>query len=332
MPDPEDDQTKEALFDEKVPFRRDSFSGFPFSELLVVVWSAQITWTLKRAFRSLKEWRAAEEGLASFGVSCFPIATLRRLGRQRPPHTVLLFDSMRICCFDVVPDLLRHILAGRLKTCILKETVKPNQFQRTGSESNSPHKQVEELERALDLPLQVVFMKQLLLLRDRALQRFKAAAKGSEQADYQAMVAAATFFDKEARASVKQGSSWDFARERQALTSTMAELAQRTKRTADAQLKAAQAQNTAFAFLQAQQQQIAQLQQQMYGGGNSPWGLSAAYRIPDTAIDVQGSYQGGGASVTFSCAADDQNPMLGASGFTQGFGPGNVGLTLKVNI
>lgn len=45
--------------------------------------------------------------------------------------------------------------------------------------------QVEELETSLDLPLQLVYMKQLALLREKALQRYKTLAKGSETSDYQ---------------------------------------------------------------------------------------------------------------------------------------------------
>lgn len=45
--------------------------------------------------------------------------------------------------------------------------------------------QVEELETSLDLPLQLVYMKQLTLLREKALQRYKTLSKGSETSDYQ---------------------------------------------------------------------------------------------------------------------------------------------------
>ena len=69
-----------------------------------------------------------------------------------------------------------------------------------------------------------------------------------------------------------QGSSWDYARERQSLAATMNELAARTKKAVDAQLKAAQSQSTALQFLQGQQQQIAAMQSQMYGSA-SPWNL-----------------------------------------------------------
>jgi hypothetical protein len=37
-------------------------------------------------------------------------------------------------------------------------------------------------------------MKQLLLLRDKAIKRYKSSAKNSESSDYEAMVAADSFF------------------------------------------------------------------------------------------------------------------------------------------
>jgi hypothetical protein len=75
----------------------------------------------------------------------------------------------------------------------------------------------EELEHTLDMPLQPVYIKQLALIRDKALQRYKSASKGSETSDYQAMVAADQFYAKIADASTRQGSTWDYARERRSL-------------------------------------------------------------------------------------------------------------------
>jgi hypothetical protein len=79
------------------------------------------------------------------------------------------------------------------------------------------HEQADELERTLDMPLQLVYLKQLALIRDKALQRYKSASKGSETSDYQAMLAADQFYATEAEASTRQGSSWDYARERRSL-------------------------------------------------------------------------------------------------------------------
>eukprot|EP00611_Tribonema_gayanum_P024455 TRINITY_DN53_c0_g1_i3.p5 TRINITY_DN53_c0_g1~~TRINITY_DN53_c0_g1_i3.p5 ORF type:complete len:112 (-),score=56.47 TRINITY_DN53_c0_g1_i3:96-431(-) len=111
----------------------------------------------------------------------------------------------------------------------------------------------------------------------------------------------------------------------------MNELAQRSKKAADAAIKAAQQQSTAMQFLQHQQQQLAALQQQLYGG-SSPWNFGVAYRIPDTHINLSGNYQQGRANVQMSCVPDEYAPLLGASGFTHGVGPGNLGLSVNLNI
>ena len=54
--------------------------------------------------------------------------------------------------------------------------------------------QVDEIERTLDPPLRVLHMKQLLLLRENALKRYKSISKNTESSDYEAMVEADKFF------------------------------------------------------------------------------------------------------------------------------------------
>lgn len=76
---------------------------------------------------------------------------------------------------------------------------------------------MEELEKSLDMPLQMVYLRQLSLIREKALQRYKAAAKGTGTSDYQAMIAADQFYSSEAESSTRQGSGWDYARERSSL-------------------------------------------------------------------------------------------------------------------
>ncbi|CAM9530959.1 unnamed protein product, partial [Chrysoparadoxa australica] len=190
---------------------------------------------------------------------------------------------------------------------------------------------VEELEKLLDLPLQALYQRQLNLLVQRALQRFKAAAKGSETSDYQAMIQADQYFSREAEASTRQGGAWDYAQERTGLQSTMNEIITSTKKATDAQLRAAQQQNAAMQYLQMQQQQIQGLQQQLYGG-SSPWNFGAAYRVPDSNIQLQGNYQQGRATVQMSCVPDEYAPLLGPNGFVNGVGPGNLGLSVNLNI
>ena len=57
--------------------------------------------------------------------------------------------------------------------------------------------QVEELERFIDAPLHVLYMKQLSLLREKALKTFKSALT-AEGGEFEAMMVADDFFRREA--------------------------------------------------------------------------------------------------------------------------------------
>merc|ERR1712232_1521242 len=108
------------------------------------------------------------------------------------------------------------------------------------------------------------------------------------------------------------------------------DLASASKKLTEVQVKAGQQQSTAMQYLQQQQQMIQQLQMQLYGQ-SSPWNVGVAYRIPDTNFNVQGSYQSGRTSVSLSCVPDEYAPMLGPNGFTNGVGPGNLGLSVNLS-
>merc|ERR1719183_1028785 len=104
-----------------------------------------------------------------------------------------------------------------------------------------------------------------------------------------------------------------------------------SRQAAEVQLKSAQQQSTAMQYLQQQQQMIQQLQMQLYGQ-TSPWNVGVAYRIPDTNFNLNGSYQQGRANVQLSCVPDEYAPMLGPNGFTNGVGPGNLGLSVNLSV
>jgi hypothetical protein len=188
-----------------------------------------------------------------------------------------------------------------------------------------------ELEAALDAPLQVLYLRQLALLREQALESYRSASSVSETSDYEAMLQADAAFTSAAQAATREGSNWDFAAERSHLQSIMNDIASTRKKLMDVQMKSSEKQSTAMAFLQQQQQMIQQLQMQLYGQ-SSPWNLGAAYRIPDTNFNIQGSYQQGRANVQLSCVPDEYAGMLGANGFTNGVGPGNLGLSLNISL
>lgn len=145
------------------------------------------------------------------------------------------------------------------------------------------------------------------------------------------MLQADSLFARGAQDATREGSDWDYAAERSYLQSVMNSIAESGKKAMEVQLKSAQQQQTAMSFLQSQQQMIQQLQMQLYGQ-SSPWNVGVAYRIPDTNFNLQGSYQQGRANVQLSCVPDEYAPMLGPNGFTNGVGPGNLGLSLNLSL
>jgi len=192
-------------------------------------------------------------------------------------------------------------------------------------------KKLQELEAALDAPLQVLYLRQLALIREKSLETYRSASRVTETSDYEAMLQSDSQFSSAAEEATREGSDWDYSSERSHLQSIMNDIANTRKKLMDIQLKSSEKQSTAMAFLQQQQQMIQQLQMQLYGQ-SSPWNLGMAYRIPDTNFNLQGSYQQGRANVQLSCVPDEYAPMLGANGFTNGVGPGNLGLSLNLSV
>lgn len=185
------------------------------------------------------------------------------------------------------------------------------------------------LEATIEPSLRVLYMKQLLLLREKALARYKAAAKASESSDYEAMVDADSFFGAEAEASTRAG--WDYSAERASLQATMNEVARAKKRLSDTKLAAAKAQQEVMKLLQTQHGQIQQLQQVAYGTA-TPLNLGLAYRVPDTNINLSLGHQQGRTNIQMSCVPDESAPLLGPNGFTRGVGPGNLGVSVSLTV
>jgi len=207
-------------------------------------------------------------------------------------------------------------------------------FAEDASESSSSSgydRGVDEIASAVDAQLHVLYLRQLALLRENALQKYRSAAKSSGSSEYEAMLQADAQFAREAEESTRDGSDWDYTGERSFLQAVMNNIAESGKKAMDIQMKSAQQQQTALSFLQSQQQMIQQLQQQLYGQ-SSPWNVGVAYRIPDTNFNLQGSYQQGRANIQLSCVPDEYAPMLGPNGFTNGVGPGNLGLSLNLSV
>lgn len=191
-------------------------------------------------------------------------------------------------------------------------------------------KKIEDLEKALDAPLHVLYLKQLSLLREKAIKIFKSAltAEGSE---YEAMQQADEFFRKEAEQSTRTTPDWDYSRESQALKTALGEVVSRAKKIVEVKLASSKREQQAMQFLQIQQQQLQAIQQQVQGA-SSPWNIGAAYRVPDSNINLSCTYQQGRGNIQISCVPDEALPLLGANGFVNGVTPGNVGVSFNINI
>lgn len=192
-------------------------------------------------------------------------------------------------------------------------------------------KKLQELECALDAPLHVLYLRQLAIIREKAFQTYRTASCINETSDYEAMLQTDSQFVHDAVEATRDGSDWVYSTERSYLRSIMNDIASSRKKLVDSQIKVSEHQNTAMTFLQQQQQIIQQLQLQLYGQ-SSPWNIGCAYRIPDTNFNIQGSYQQGRMNFQLSCFPDEYAPMLGPNGFTNGVGPGNLGLSLNLSI
>eukprot|EP00529_Nitzschia_sp_RCC80_P027315 CAMPEP_0113497154 /NCGR_PEP_ID=MMETSP0014_2-20120614/30489_1 /TAXON_ID=2857 /ORGANISM="Nitzschia sp." /LENGTH=255 /DNA_ID=CAMNT_0000391095 /DNA_START=663 /DNA_END=1430 /DNA_ORIENTATION=+ /assembly_acc=CAM_ASM_000159 len=197
-----------------------------------------------------------------------------------------------------------------------------------------------QVEAALEQPLLVLYLKQLSLLRDEALRRFQKASSAPGSSEYEAMLQADAYFAREAEANVPSAisstsassvNSWDYTSDRAQLQSIMNSIVKSQETATNVRLQAGQQQQTAMQVLQQQQQMIQQLQMQLYGQ-TSPWNVGVAYRIPDTNFNLQGSYQQGKTNVQLSCVPDEYAAFLGPNGFTQGVGPGNLGLSLNLSV
>jgi len=111
----------------------------------------------------------------------------------------------------------------------------------------------------------------------------------------------------------------------------MGEVASRVKKIQEIKLNAAKQTQQAMQYLQMQQQQMQAIQQQVQGSA-SPWNLGAAYRIPDSNINLSCTYQQGRGNVQISCVPDESVSLLGPNGFVNGVTPGNLGLSFNINI
>lgn len=157
-----------------------------------------------------------------------------------------------------------------------------------------------ELSTILDSSLHALFLKQIQLLRENALAHFKSATSSEDMPSDFAFFTSDSLFTREAEESKRPGSGWGYNNERTDLQNMMQEISTQRKRLLTSQVAAAQQHANAMQYLQVQQAQIQAMQQQQYGGSAGQWNIGAAYRPPDTNVNVSASYQQGRSNIQIS--------------------------------
>lgn len=192
---------------------------------------------------------------------------------------------------------------------------------------------IEELEKAIDAPLHVLFMKQLSLLRDKVMNRHKKYLNSVTKAttnENEVVDAMDELFSKGAQTSVRPLSEWDFGTERSSLKTTLEAMTKSKKRLVDLEQLAATDEQNVYQIIQAQQSQIQQLSQVAYGMA-SPWNTDITYNVPDTSVNLLVGHKQGRTTMALTCDPDHSAPLLGANGFTRSFLPGNVGFEMNLS-
>ncbi|EOD11903.1 hypothetical protein EMIHUDRAFT_464972 [Emiliania huxleyi CCMP1516] len=189
----------------------------------------------------------------------------------------------------------------------------------------------EELSEAVLTSIEPAFVKALAALKETALESFKAQAVGQDDLANAASAAEAAFV-KGAKVCVPAKAGWGYKAERASLVAVIDAIKSQSKKASAVKQQAQQQMSTAMNYLQLQSQQMQQIQAQYAGGQGGKWSLGAAYRPPDTNINLSGSYQQGRGNLQLWMVPDEGAALLGPNGFTNGVGPANLGLSMNVHL
>ena len=108
----------------------------------------------------------------------------------------------------------------------------------------------EELQAAITASLEPVFVQQICLLKDAAMEQFKKQALVGDGDGSAALAAAEAAFVREASASVPGKTGWGFKLERQSLVGAMTAILGEQKKAQQAKLQTSQQMQTALSYLQ----------------------------------------------------------------------------------
>ena len=179
------------------------------------------------------------------------------------------------------------------------------------------------LERAIDARCEVVFAKQLQLLRAEALDKLRTF---SDDDDSRAQVDAE--FCTAAARSMRADCDWDYALERASLDDVASTYMFHKLRAADVQLDAAQQQANYMRLYQTYNSQIQHLQASQFSRPQIPLAAAFAYRVPDSDINLSGNFQQGKASLQLT-KLDDPTILVGDPATILAPSRGNLGFSIN---
>jgi len=178
-----------------------------------------------------------------------------------------------------------------------------------------------------------IFNKNLKRISMACVKKFQKDIEEEEiQAEFFSFQCDSLFVHEAEKSLPAYPSNWSYKEERAELRDLMEKKIIMLKQVQTVKLRAAESQSYSFQLLQQQQAQLHAIQQQQYGGVSTNWNIGIAYRPPDSIFNISAGYQQGKANIQISMVPDEQASLLGATGFTAGVGPGNLGLSLNLNI
>lgn len=190
----------------------------------------------------------------------------------------------------------------------------------------------EKFVNSLNLYVENIFRQYVFDIKEQALDKFISLSEQEQVSDDNAFHQADTFFIKEMEAVILPSFSLSYKKEKESLLKTMRNLSKRNRLIVAEKIKSAEQQAYSYQLLQQLQAQLHNVQQQQFGGTPTLWNIGIAYRPPESFFNISAGYQQGKTNIQITMIPDEYSSLLGSTGFTAGVGPGNLGLSLNLNI
>lgn len=180
------------------------------------------------------------------------------------------------------------------------------------------------LARALDAALEVMYQRQLVLLREQLVRTHSKAERplaALQQADSE--------FVQRAASLERPGGAWNSGPERSSLVRALGDGYRRDAELAEGQASGALLQRQLVGEIRALQKDIDNLSKAQPARRSSPWIIVSSWRIPKTPLQLVGAYNQGRVDVGL-VLSPETDPTSSRGGLRPGVGPATVGASFDV--